>query len=201
MPFQTSSNLSRRLLAATFLILPLVVANASDLGQIHGKDITGQGYGGDFQMTDHNGRLRTMADFRGKVLVMFFGYTTCPDFCPTTLAKLASVMKRLGPNASKVQVLFVTIDPERDTEKLLRKYVPAFYPSFIGLRGSEEQTEALAKAFHAQYQILKYGDEYFVDHTASGYLVDPQGQARIQLLYSLSGKEIGDDIQSILAEH
>jgi len=144
-------------------------------------DITGAEYGRDFALTDHNGKARTLADFRGKVVVMFFGYLRCPDVCPTTLAELKLVLEELGGDASRVQVLFVTLDPERDTQDLLAQYVTAFNPSFLGLYGDTQATARVAKEFKVFYQKapgLTPGD-YSIDHTAGSYVIDPQGRLRL----------------------
>jgi protein SCO1/2 len=144
-------------------------------------DITGADYGKDFTLTDHTGKTRTLADFRGKVVVMFFGYTRCPDVCPTTLAELKTAKDQLGEDGKRLQVLFVTVDPERDTRDLLAKYVPAFDPSFLGLYGDAAATARVAKEFKVFYQKApgKTPDSYTVDHTAASYVFDPQGRLRL----------------------
>ena len=144
-------------------------------------DITGADYGRDFALTDHTGKPRTLADFRGKAVVMFFGYTRCPDVCPTTLAELKAVKEQLGEDGKRLQVLFVTVDPERDTQKLLANYVPAFDPSFIGLYGDSAATARVAKDFRVFYQKSpgKTPESYTVDHTAGSYVFDPQGRLRL----------------------
>ena len=144
-------------------------------------DITGADYGKDFTLTDHTGKTRTLADFRGKVVVMFFGYTRCPDVCPTTLAELRVAKEQLGDSGNRLQVLFVTVDPERDTQKLLANYVPAFDPTFLGLYGDAAATAKVAKEFKVFYQKApgKAPDSYTVDHTAGSYVFDPQGRLRL----------------------
>jgi protein SCO1/2 len=144
-------------------------------------DITGADYGKDFTLTDHTGKMRTLADFRGKLVVMFFGYTRCPDVCPTTLAELRVAKAQLGDSGNRLQVLFVTVDPERDTQKLLANYVPAFDPSFLGLYGDAAATAKVAKEFKVFYQKApgKAPDSYTVDHTAGSYVFDPQGRLRL----------------------
>ncbi|HMH17237.1 MAG TPA: SCO family protein [Burkholderiales bacterium] len=144
-------------------------------------DITGADYGKEFALTDHTGRPRTLADFHGKVVVMFFGYTRCPDVCPTTLAELKAVKDQLGSEGKRMQVLFVTVDPERDTATLLANYVPAFDPSFLGLYGDPAATAKVAKEFRVFYQKVpgKTPDAYTVDHTAGSYVFDPQGRLRL----------------------
>jgi protein SCO1/2 len=144
-------------------------------------DVTGADYGKDFALTDHTGKARTLADFRGKAVVMFFGYTRCPDVCPTALAELKAVKDQLGEDGKRLQVLFVTVDPERDTQKLLANYVPAFDPSFLGLYGDSAATARVAKDFRVFYQKSqgKTPDGYTVDHTAGSYVFDPQGRLRL----------------------
>ncbi|MYM21685.1 redoxin domain-containing protein [Duganella sp. FT135W] len=146
-------------------------------------DLTGASFAKDFALTDHTGKPRTMADFKGKVVVMFFGYTQCPDVCPTTMAELTEVLKQLGPQADQVQVLFVTVDPERDTQELLAQYVPAFDKRFIGLYGTPEQTAAVGKEFKVIYTKVPGSskDNYTVDHSAASYVFDKQGKLRLLL--------------------
>jgi protein SCO1/2 len=172
-----------------FLAFLLALAGCSREGpQFQSSDITGSTFGRDFALTDHNGKARTLADFRGKAVVLFFGYTTCPDVCPTTLTTLAEAMRRLGPDAAKVQVLFVTIDPERDTAELLSHYVTAFNPSFLGLSGDAEATARTAKEFKVLYQKQPGSTpgSYTMDHSAGTYMFDPEGRLR---LYAGNGKE------------
>jgi protein SCO1/2 len=164
------------------------------------SDVTGSAYARDFALTDHHGRPRTLADFRGKVVVVFFGYTQCPDVCPTTLAELAEAMKRLGPDAAKVQVLFVTVDPERDTAELLSHYVPAFDPSFLGLRGDAEATARTAKDFRILYQKQpgRTPDTYTVDHSAGSFVYDPEGRLRLYVGYGQGAAVFEHDIRALL---
>ncbi|MBV8628100.1 MAG: SCO family protein [Paraburkholderia sp.] len=147
-------------------------------------DITGNTqFGSDFSLPDASGKTRTMADFKGKVVVLFFGYTHCPDVCPTTMAELSQALQQLGPDAAKrVQVLFVTVDPERDTPQLMAQYVPAFNPSFIGLRpASDAQLVKVTKDFRVYYAKVpgKTPDSYTMDHTAASYVFDPDGKLRL----------------------
>ena len=132
---------------ATFGLALLLAACGDEGPKFQLTDVTGATFGRDIQLTDHNGKPRTLADFRGKVVVVFFGYTHCPDFCPATLAELAAVASELGGDAGRMQVLFITVDPERDTPAVLSKYVPAFNPGFLGLRGDAEATTRTAKDF------------------------------------------------------
>lgn len=144
-------------------------------------DITGVAWGRGFELTDHHGQKRTLADFRGKVVLLFFGYTSCPDMCPTTLALLAGAMKELGTNAGQVQGLFVTVDPKRDTPPLLAQYVPAFNPSFLGLYADEATTERTVREFKGYYRANPPNEHgsYTVDHSAQVYIFDPAGRLRL----------------------
>jgi protein SCO1 len=162
-------------------------------------DITGADYGKDFALTDHTGKKRTLADFRGKVVVVFFGYTRCPDVCPTTLAELKAVKEQLGEGGKNLQVLFVTVDPERDTPKLLANYVPAFDPSFLGLYGDPAATAKVAKDFKVFYQKVpgKTPESYTVDHTAGSYVFDTQGRLRLFARYGNAANLVAD-IQTLL---
>jgi len=162
-------------------------------------DVTGASFGKSLELTDHNGQPRTLADFKGKVVTLFFGFTHCPDVCPTTMVEMANVMKELGPDAARVQVLFVTVDPERDTAEVLRRYVPAFHPSFLGLRGSAEETAKVAKEFkiHFQKQKLASGG-YTVDHSAGTYILDGEGRLRLFAQYGTGAPALLHDIRQLL---
>jgi len=175
-------------------------APADPAASFRNTDITGADYGRDFSLTDQNGQVRTLADFKGKVVTIFFGYTQCPDVCPTNLSTMAAAVKQLGPDAAKVQVLFVTVDPERDTPELLRNYVPAFDPTFLGLYGDATQTAEVAKEFKIIYR--KSGDtsgpNYTVDHSAGTYVFDPQGRLRLYVRHGTSVDDIVADLRLLL---
>lgn len=162
-------------------------------------DITGAQFAREFQLTDHNGKARTLADFRGKAVVIFFGYTYCPDACPTTMGELALVMKELRKDAGRLQVLFITVDPERDTPVVLSKYVPAFHPGFLGLYGDADATARTAKEFRIIYQKqpLKDGG-YTVDHSAGSYLYDTAGRVRLFAQYGRGAQPLLHDIRLLL---
>src|SRR6266436_7019054 len=153
---------------SSIIICSLALLAACDRAgpKFKSTDITGVEYGRTLELTDQNGRARHLEDFRGKAVVLFFGFTHCPDVCPTTLADLAGVMKTLGPDADKVQVLFVTVDPERDTPEALAKYVGAFDPRFIALRGDLPATQHVAKEFKIYFEKRKQGEGYTIDHSA-----------------------------------
>lgn len=163
-------------------------------------DVTGADFGREFALTDPAGRPRTLADFRGKVVAIFFGYTQCPDVCPTTLSTMAQVMKLLGPRADQVQVLFVTVDPERDSAELLANYVPAFDPRFLGLRTDLAGTAKVAKEFKVFYQKVPGSAPgiYTVDHTAATYVYDPTGHLRLFVKHGASPETIAEDFVRLL---
>ena len=165
-------------------------------------DITGIEYARDFKLTDHNGTPRTLADFKGKAVLVFFGYTQCPDVCPTTMAEMAAVMQKLGKDADRLQVLFITLDPDRDTQALLSQYVPAFDKRFLGLRGDAAATAKVAKDFKVFYQKVPGKDpgNYTIDHTAGSYVFDPQGRTRLFVRHGQGPEPIVHDIKLLLAK-
>jgi protein SCO1/2 len=162
-------------------------------------DLTGAEFGRDFQLTDHTGKPRTLADFKGKVVAIFFGYSHCPDVCPTALGELASVARELGKDAARMQVLLVTVDPERDTPAVLAQYMPAFHPDFLGLYGDAEATTRTAKEFKVffQKQPLPAGG-YTVDHSAGTYIYDPAGRLRLFAGYGQGAPKMLHDIRLLL---
>jgi len=169
-----------------------------------GADITGADYGRTLALPDASGQPRTLADFKGKVTVVFFGYTQCPDVCPTTMAELAQVKKALGADGDKLQGVFVTIDPERDTPEVLKAYMASFDPSFIALRGTLEQTQAAAKEFKVFYAKVpgKVEGSYTMDHTAGAFVLDGKGNARLFERYGPSGAGVEGltaDIKALIA--
>ena len=159
-------------------------------GAFKAVDITGADYAKDFSLPDVDGKVRTIADFKGKAVLVFFGFAQCPDVCPTTMAELAQVKKQLGAEGERIQGVFITVDPERDTPEVLKGYVRNFDPSFVALRGTPEQTLATAKAFKIFYEKVpgKTPGSYTVNHTAASYLFDPQGRVRLYVRYG-SGPE------------
>ncbi len=184
------------------IIICSLLAAACDSGpKFKSTDISGVDYGRSFQLTDHNGRPRRLEDFRGKAVVMFFGFTQCPDVCPTTLADVAQALKKLSPDeAKRVQVLFVTVDPERDTPQLLKQYVTAFDPSFLALYGDPAATQQTAKEFKVYYEKRKQGDGYTVDHSAQTYVIDPQGRLRLFVRQDRIASDLPDDLRTLLKE-
>lgn len=186
-----------------YLILTLLTLIACEPPKLpspfHAADVSAKYGAVDFKLTDHNGKPRTLSAFRGKVVALFFGYTHCPDVCPTTLADEALVMQQLGKEADKVQVLFVTIDPARDTQALLAQYVPSFNPHFLGLRGDAAATAAVAKTFNIVYQKQPTQSGYNMDHSAGTFLIDPQGKVRLLAPYAQRAEWLTDDIRVLLA--
>ena len=169
--------------------------------KFNATDVSGADWGRELSLTDHNGKPRTLADFKGKVVILFFGFTQCPDICPTTLGASAAAMNLLGADADKVQVLFVTLDPARDTPEVLAKYAPAFHPSFLGLYGNAEATAAAAKEFKVFFQKAPGAtpDSYTIDHTAASYAIDPQGRLRLYMKHGETPDQMAADIKLLLA--
>jgi protein SCO1/2 len=166
-------------------------------------DITGAEFGRSLLgLKDHHGQPRTLADYQGKVVLIFFGYTFCPDVCPTTLARISEVMKQLGSEADQVQVLFVTLDPERDTPDKLAAYVTWFYPGFVGLYGDEPATEAAAREFKVYYAKSKgsEGMGYAIDHSTGSYVLDSKGRLRLYLKENATVDAITADLKRLLAD-
>jgi protein SCO1/2 len=192
--------MNRTLLAALAALL-LAACGKPEPAAFHGVDITGSDWGRDFALTDHQGKPRRLADFRGKVVVLSFGYTRCPDICPTTLAAFAEAMKLLGPESDRIQVLFVTIDPERDTPGLLAEFVPWFDARFVGLRGDAAATAVVAKEFNVFYEKRDTGSAagYAMDHTAGSYVFDAQGRLRLFVRHGDIPQAIVDDLRLLLA--
>ena len=180
----------------------LVLSACSPKQEFKNIDITGStAFGKDFSLVDPDGKVRTLADFKGKVVVMFFGYTQCPDICPTTLTEMQQVMSLMGPQSDKVQVLFVTVDPERDTAEILKQYVPAFDPRFLGLRPADEASlEKVTKDFKIYYKKVpgnKPGS-YTMDHTAGSYAFDPEGRLRLYIKHAQGPETLAHDLKELL---
>ena len=198
-------NLSRGLFLSLCLFF-LTACNAAPDGGVGGAggfvgtDITGADFPKPLTLTDHTGKLRTMSDFKGKAVILFFGFTHCPDVCPTTMVDLKNTMKLLGDKADKVQVLFVTVDPRRDTQEVLAKFVPSFDKRFIGLRGSLQETAETLGNFKIYYLEVpgKSANDYSIDHSAGMYAFDTEGKVRLYLGYGQKPADIASDIQKLL---
>lgn len=192
---------TRILIAATGAILLSFAAFGAENPKFHNTDISGSGYGKTFRLTDQHGEERSLADFKGKVVTVFFGFTYCPDVCPTTLATMKTVKRELGENGKRLQVIFITVDPERDTQEQLARYMNAFDPSFIGLRGDAEATLQVAREFMVFFQKATGDtpDSYTIDHSAGTYIYDPQGHLRLHVRYGASAESMVDDIRLLFA--
>lgn len=197
----------RRLLRSTLLALlaggALLLGACSEGGKasFNAIDVTGADYAKDFALTDHNGQARTLKNFQGKVVVMFFGYTQCPDVCPTSMTELAAVKKLLGQDGDKVQGLFVTVDPERDTPEIMKAYMANFDPSFLALyAASPDQLAAVAKDYKVYYKKVegKTPTSYTMDHSAGMYIYDTQGRLRLYSRYGSGAGALADDIRLLL---
>lgn len=192
----------RLVIIATLMSLALWLGGCSPQESEHfmSTDITGSDFGRDFNLTGHDGKQRTLGDFKGKVVVIFFGYTFCPDVCPTTLLELAGALKQLGPSADRVQVLFVTVDPERDRPEVLKRYVTAFNPGFLGLYSSADTLAATAKEFKVFY--AKHPgpspQAYAMDHSAGTYIYDMTGRLRLFVSYGRGAQVFAHDIALLL---
>ena len=153
-----------------------------------------------FDLTDQNGQRRTLADFKGKAVILLFGYTHCPDVCPTTLAEISLALQQLGPDAAQVQVLFITLDPERDSQDILARYVPSFNPTFLGLRGNAASTADIAKKLKVFYQKHEMPGHagYTLDHSASSYVIDPEGNLRLMVNYGFGREALVHDLKLLL---
>lgn len=193
----------RKSLTLLALTLALSLAGCEQAAKpaFHGSDISGANFGQRLALTDHNGRAVTLESFRGKLVVLFFGYTHCPDVCPTTLSDMAEAFKLMPDGASdKVQVLFVSVDPERDTPEILKAYVPYFHPSFLGLLGSPEQVAQVTKEFRIVYRkhVEPGATDYLVDHSAGSYVLDGHGRLRLYLPFGHKSRDIADDLLILL---
>ncbi len=183
-------------------VILMTLAACSPKPEFKNIDITGgTAFGKDFSLLDPDGKVRTLADFKGKVVVMFFGYTQCPDVCPSTLTEMQQVMTLMGPQSDKVQVLFVTVDPERDTAAILKQYVPSFDPSFLGLRPADEAAlEKVTKDFKIYYKKVAGTSpgSYTMDHTAGSYAFDPQGRLRLYIKHAQGPETLAHDLKELL---
>jgi protein SCO1/2 len=183
-------------------VILMTLAACSPKPEFKNIDITGgTAFGKDFSLLDPDGKVRTLADFKGKVVVMFFGYTQCPDVCPTTLTEMQQVMTLMGPQSDKVQVLFVTVDPERDTAAILKQYVPSFDPSFLGFRPADEAAlEKVTKDFKIYYKKVAGTSpgSYTMDHTAGSYAFDPQGRLRLYIKHAQGPETLAHDLKELL---
>lgn len=193
--------MGRGLVSIVAGVLLLALGACSGAGRFHGIDLSGATWNQASVLTDHHGQLRKLDDYRDKAVVIVFGYTYCPSICPTTLITLNDAMQRLGADAARVQVLFVTLDPGRDTQQRLAEYMLFFNPSFTGLRGEEAVIAAVAKDFNVRYARQQGNDPdgYAIDHTTFSYAIDPQGQLRLAIRYGETPAHIAADLKRLLA--
>ena len=194
-----------KLIAASALSISaaaVLTACSPDGPAFRGVNLTGADYARDFSLTDHNGQLRSLKDFRGKVVVVFFGFTQCPDVCPTSMQELAEVKAALGADGERLQGIFISVDPERDTLELLKAYMENFDPSFLALRPTPEQLPALAKDFKIHYKKVDgtTPTSYTLDHSAGSYLYDPQGRLRVYHRYGSGTEALTEDVRLLLGE-
>jgi len=202
------ARLARRLIllaapaAAAAVLLAGCDAGSGPKASFKAVDITGADYAKELNLTDADGQRRRLEDFKGKVTVVFFGFTQCPDVCPTTLLELAQVKKLLGADGQRVQGVFVTVDPERDTPELLKAYITNFGADFVALRGTPEETKAAAKSFKIFYNKVpgKTPTSYTIDHTAGSYVFDTQGRVRLFTRYGTGAEALASDLKILLAE-
>ena len=194
-----------KLIAASALSISaaaVLTACSPDGPAFRGVNLTGADYARDFSLTDHNGQLRSLKDLRGKVVVVFFGFTQCPDVCPTSMQELAEVKAALGADGERLQGIFISVDPERDTLEMLKAYMENFDPSFLALRPTPEQLPALAKDFKIYYKKVDgtTPTSYTMDHSAGSYLYDPQGRLRVYHRYGSGTEALTEDVRLLLGE-
>jgi protein SCO1/2 len=192
-------NFSRRWLLSSLAVLALT-ACSPEKPKFNSIDITGADYAKGFTLTDHNGQSRSLSDFKGKVVVLFFGYTQCPDVCPTSMSELAEVKRLLGADGDKLQGVFVTVDPARDTTDLLKLYMANFDPTFVAFVPTADELADVAKHFKIYYkkQEGKTPTSYTMDHSAGSYVFDTQGNVRLYSRYGSGAKVLAQDIQTLL---
>lgn len=206
---QAFHSLRRRTCLAALALAPATALLGCDRAQqalqaqqrFRGQNVTGAAEGKDLNLPDSQGAVRKLADFRGKVVMLFFGFTQCPDVCPTALARMAQVRQLLGAQAGRLQVIFVTVDPERDTPEILRAYMNAFDPGFIALRPPSEQAlQQIASDYKIYYKRVPSGSSYTMDHSAQALVFDTQGRLRLMLGHGQSAQDYAHDIEQLLAE-
>jgi protein SCO1 len=185
-------------LAALFALT--ACSDKSGEASFHSIDITGADYANAFSLTDHNGQLRTLADFKGKVVVVFFGFTQCPDVCPTSMSELAQVRQMLGPDGDRLQGLFVSVDPERDTPEIMKAYMASFDPTFLALYAKPDELPEVAKHFKIYYKKVPGStpETYTMDHSAGSYIFDPSGRVRLYSRYGSGAQALADDVKKLL---
>jgi protein SCO1/2 len=202
MTFFHGANAPARWLA-TWAMLAGLLAGCSPTGDntaaaFKGMDITGANYGQNLRLDDFNGRERTLADFKGQAVLLYFGFVQCPDVCPTALTRAVEVMRLLGNQGERLQVIFVTVDPERDDPAMLKEYMAAFDPTFLALQGDAQRTRETADHFKVYYKKIPTGSSYTMDHSAMSYLFDPQGHLRLVMRHEQTAQDYAHDIALLL---
>lgn len=200
----TARTAFRWLLVFIVAALAVFIAGCNRAGDaaapgFRGIDLTGAPYGRNFRLTDADGRERTLADYKDKAVLMYFGFVQCPDVCPTALIRAAKVKQLLGADGDKLQVIFITVDPERDTPEVIKAYTAAFDPSFIGLYGDAKRTRETADEFKVYYKQVPTGSSYTMDHSALSYAFDPQGRLRLALRHEQTAEDYAHDLRQLLA--
>lgn len=198
----TPKTLTRRALGAGLAAMALALSGCTEQPSFTGIDITGADYAQGFSLTDHNGQARTLADFKGQAVVVFFGFTQCPDVCPSSLTELAQAKQLLGEQGQRLQGLFISIDPQRDTPEIMKAYMASFDPSFLALYAKPDELPALAKSFKVYYKKVDgpTPTTYTMDHSAGSYVFDPQGRIRLYHRYASGAQALANDIKALLAE-
>jgi protein SCO1/2 len=198
----TPKTLTRRAWGAGLAAMALALSGCSEAPSFTGIDITGADYAQGFSLTDHNGQARTLADFKGQAVVVFFGFTQCPDVCPTSMSEMAQAKQLLGEQGSRLQGLFISIDPERDTADIMKAYMASFDPSFLALYAKPDELPALAKSFKVYYKKVDgpTPTSYTMDHSAGSYVFDPQGRIRLYHRYNSGAPALANDVKALLAE-
>jgi protein SCO1/2 len=190
--------MQRRQFISSLALLPLAAGSAHAAPGFTALDITGSAIGPDYQLFYGDGKPASLRDFKGKVVMLFFGFTQCPDVCPTALARSVEIKRLLGPDGDKLQVVFVTVDPERDTAPLLAEYMHAFDPTFVAVRGNLEQTAKAAKDFKIFYRKVPSGSSYTMDHTALTYVFDASGKIRLAMKHAETAQQCADDLRLLM---
>jgi protein SCO1 len=200
-PSQRAPSPRRRRLLGAALLAALAACGKKSSSKLHGADLSSMKLPGTFHLRDTNGNPRTLEDFRGNVVLLLFGYTRCPDVCPTTLARAAEIKRRLGDQGNRLKVVFVSVDPERDTPAILAAYTAAFDPTFIGLVGNAQQTAEATRSFGAYYRKVPSGNSYTMEHSALEYVIDTKGVVRFALQYEESAEDSANDLKLLLHEN
>ena len=197
-----SKTFTRRAWCSVAAAVTMTLSGRIDQPAFKGIDITGADYAQGFSLTDHNGQARTLADFKGQAVVVFFGFTQCPDVCPTSLSELAQAKQLLGEQGSRLQGLFISIDPERDTPAIMKEYMASFDPSFLALYAKPDELADLAKSFKVYYKKVDgpTPTSYTMDHSAGSYVYDPQGRIRLYHRYASGAQALANDVKALLAE-